>query len=222
MASENPSRSRTERVRLVRQNNEIELLLEQITVENLRVAFKVDPSTVWLREDIGSKAFFPDSTGLFPTLQATSLTEIYRLKVEGSPDSNSERRIVSGSTIQSDQPSSSGNNQLQTTLTAGPTFSGLGSHARPVFRSVKHKGEETTIVKIVKSKLSFNHMGKPEFNVIDAIYCNVTNTLADVPTVLRHVHTEIGTSYTLVSNDGLEIKDLPATRGQPCIQEIDN
>ena len=51
------------------------------------------------------------------------------------------------------------------------------------------------------------------FNNVDVIFVDVHEDNADAPSMLRAVQEQFGPGYTIVSNDGLEIKDGPGTRG---------
>ena len=55
--------------------------------------------------------------------------------------------------------------------------------------------------------------GKPTFESIDVFYVDIDEATSNVPSLLKAVQEEYGDNYVLLTNDGLMIKDSPATRG---------
>ena len=86
------------------------------------------------------------------------------------------------------------------------------SDERPFFHSVSSRNTKAK-VKIVRARLSYAQNGRPVFQNIDVIFVDVTQENADARSIIRAVQEQFGANYTIVSNDGLEIKDGPGTRG---------
>ena len=58
-----------------------------------------------------------------------------------------------------------------------------------------------------------HHNGRPIFNNVDVIFVDVHEDNTNIPTLLRSVREQFGPVYVIVSNDVLQIKDGPGTRG---------
>ena len=78
-----------------------------------------------------------------------------------------------------------------------------------VFKSVMAKRNKSKL-KIVRANLRYAGNGKPTFESIDVF---VDEATSNVPSLLKAVQEEYGDNYVLLTNDGLMIKDSPATRG---------
>ena len=68
-------------------------------------------------------------------------------------------------------------------------------------------------MKFVRSDIAYSGNGSPIFTNIDAMFVDLTDDNADVNSMLALVQSEFGPNFTIVGNDGLQIKDSPATRG---------
>lgn len=186
-----------------------ELLLTQVTTTYLRRVFQVDPEAVWLRDEISNRAYFPTNEGNFVGLRSTQT-----LIVEGPP--------VPRSTPPADTNSSTN------TLTSTPCTSGTagGPHsaspAHPQFKSVvpglgkrSSSSSMTCRVKIVKATVHWTtKTNKPSFNPSHQAYIEVQESTATVEYITEEIRKKWGESYTLVTNDGLELESSAATKGK--------
>ena len=55
---------------------------------------------------------------------------------------------------------------------------------------------------------------KPEFNAIGQTHIDLVDATANVEFVTGTIQKRWGTDFVLVTNDGLELEDVPATQGQ--------
>lgn len=176
----------------------------QVTTSAIALIFNLNPDTVWLQETIGSRIHIPNEDGSF-ALDASAIA--YGVRVNG----------VSATAPQSQQQQ-----QMQTSpivSSATVTTPVTASHGRPFFHSVTSR-KTGTRVKIVRALLSYANNGRPNFNNVDVIFVDVHEDNADAPSMLRAVQEQFGPDYTIVSNDGLEIKDGPGTRGTYTLLDV--
>lgn len=152
---------------------------------------QLDPATVWMREEFGSRIFFPDINNACFDLPA----DIECLIVEGTAS-------VPG-------PSSlSGGIHVATPVTTGYT-----SGNRPIFSSSQKKGQATFNVKVVQASLKWLPNGKPEFKQLGQLFVDITEATANVQHVQSVVQNRWGPDYVLVTADGLRLDDSPGTKG---------
>ena len=192
-------------VRFIRGDKEISLPLNQVTVARLSTAFGIEEASLWLKEEISGRGFFPEN-GSFDSLSQYQ-GDIYRLCVEGRAMSTRQAVLQ-----ESDSRARSGPFRV-ITESAGMDMPVRPSQGPPAFRSVfsSRKGtHETITVKIKKATNGPN--GK--LTATEAAYCTLTDATASVPFVTTFIQQEFGASYVLVGNDGLEIRDQPGTRGR--------
>ena len=180
-------------ITLTHESREVEMNVSQVTASAIALIFNLNPDTVWLQETIGSRIYISNECGSFD-LDTSAIA--YGVRVNGVP----------ATTPKSQQQVSpnGGSTTVITPVTA--------SHGRPMFHSVSSR-KTGTRVKVVRAHLSYAHNGRPVFNNVDVIFVDVHEDNADVPTMLRSVREQFGPDYVIVSNDGLEIKDGPGTRG---------
>ena len=151
---------------------------------------QLDPATVWMREEYGSRIFFPDATNTH-----------FELPV------NAECLIVEGAaTVQGPSSASSGV-QVVTPVTTGYT-----SGNRPIFSS-NQKKSQTFNVKVVQASLKWLPNGRPEFKQMGQIFVDITEHTANVQYVQCVVQSRWGPDYILVTVDGLQLDDSPGTKG---------
>ncbi len=158
---------------------------------------------MWLKEEYGSRAYFPESDGSFniPNIILGSL------KVNGTPlvveRASADHHIVPPST-----------NPNHTISVATGSKSALGNS--PIFKSVvahrsRHENQSVT-VKIIQATLTFPN-GKANFQKIGQIYIDVVESTATVLYISSVIRAEFGDDYVLVTNDGLELTDGTGTKG---------
>lgn len=183
-------------ITLARESREVEINVSQVTASAIALIFNLNPDTVWLQETIGSRIYIPNESGSF-ALDASAIA--YGVRVNGvpptTPQTQEQISPIGGST---------------TVIT--PVTPVTASHGRPIFHSVSSR-KTGTRVKVVRAHLSYAQNGKPIFNSVDVIFVDVHEDNADLPAMLRLVREQFGPDYIIVSNDGLEIKDGPGTRG---------
>ena len=182
-------------VSLTYDNNEVEVNASQVTTSAISLIFHLNPDTIWLQETIGSRIHIPNEDGSF-SLEGTAIA--YGLRVNDVPAVTPQR-----------QPQQVRSQPSAPSPTVTTPVNG-NFHGRPVFTSVTSR---KTKVKIVRARLTYAHNGKPNFENIDVIFVDIHEDSADVVSMLRAVQEQFGPNYVIVSNDGLEIKDSPGTRG---------
>lgn len=158
---------------------------------------QVEPATVWLKEEFGTRVFFPENDGTFNIQPIAGL--IGSLKVEGAPRDDIPR-------AQNQTPQ-----HLARTMVVPPTTS-----PAPVFRSVvahRRPGGQSVSVKVIQARLSFSATGRPTFEKLGQVYVEIGEGTANVSYILSVARTEFGENHTLVTNDGLELHDSAGTQG---------
>lgn len=108
-------------------------------------------------------------------------------------------------------------------LSTGTSVASASSNSMtpgPAFRSVQYhrnKGCKTVSIKITKAtmrKPAGSGCKKPEFNAISQTHIDLVDATANVEFVTGTIQRRWGDDYVLVTNDGLELEDVPATQGQ--------
>ena len=166
----------------------VEMNVQQINTSSLARIFSVTPDSIWLQQSVGNKIYFPNKDGSFSGI-VSDRSAIYGLVVHGL----SIRSQNNASGLVSATPSSS-------------------RDAPPMFKSVMAKRNKAKL-KIVRANLRYAANGKPMFENIDVFYVDIDEATSNVPSLLKVVQDEFGNNYVLLTNDGLIIKDSPATRG---------
>lgn len=174
---------------------EAEMSTDQITTTNIALIFGLDAGTVWLQDRIGSRIYIPDASGTFDLTRHSSV--VHGVKVNGVPSSATP---LPNSAASAPLTSSS----IVTTPAAG---------SRPPFFSSVTSRKGKVKVKFVRADIAYSGNGRPSFTSIDAMFVDLTEENADVNSMLGLIRNEFGSEYTIVGNDGLPIKDSPATRG---------
>ena len=119
-----------------------------------------------------------------------------------------EGPIQSGSLPRSFSRSSS----VTVSSTPSPTVSHVPSQA-PSFRSVTAPRRIPTFnLKILKARMTKTNKRKLEFESISQTYIELVDSTANLEHIKGVVHKRWGTQYTLVTSDGIELEDSPATQ----------
>lgn len=69
-------------------------------------------------------------------------------------------------------------------------------------------------LKVVKATISGRTGNKPVFTSLEQIYVDLTDKTASAVTIKSAVQDEWGDDYTVVTSDGLEVKDSAGTTGK--------
>lgn len=159
---------------------------------------QLDPSTVWLREEGGSRAFFPDLQNAHFVLSADVGVLITDLVAMGSPAQG--------------QPSfascpSAGRVATISSLANEPSTS--GTQSVPAMRKT-----QSINVKIIQASVKRLANGKLEFMAHNQTFVDVTEATANVNYVSLAVQRKWGSDYNLVTSDGLKLDDSSGTHGK--------
>jgi hypothetical protein len=199
----------TSRITLVRGEQRQEVQINQINVENLRRLFQVDPNDVWLRDDLDLEAaYLPGDDGSFNFPDDVNITSLTTLMVEGR--SSTETTVTPRSAMHTMQRS------LVVPSTPVSTSGGVQSGSSvPLFRSVTSKRSTTSsyIVKIIKANMTKNHKGKPDFEPLSQTFISLVEATANLDYILTTMQRRWGQDYRVVTGDGIELEDSPATQG---------
>ena len=144
---------------------------------------------MWIREEYGSRIFFPDATNTHFELPVSA-----------------DYLIVEGTTTVPGPSSASNGVQALTPVTTGYT-----SNNRPF--SSNQKKSQTFNVKVVQANLKWLPNGKPEFKQMGQLFIDITETTANVQYVQSVIQSKWGSDYILVTVDGLQLDDSPGTKG---------
>jgi len=128
------------------------------------------------------------------------------LVVEG-PDISAAAPALRTSNLPPPRPPSS------VTVTSTPHPSTLPP---PVFHSVtapSYRRGATFSLKVVKATMLRKGRGKPDFEVSSQVYIELTEATAYLDYIVEVIHKHWGTEYILITSDGLELEDSPATHG---------
>ena len=153
---------------------------------------QLDPSTVWLREEPGSRAFFPDSQNTRFVLNDDVGVLITELVAMGSP--------VPGSTSQSAVrvPSIS-------SLSNEPSTSGLQAQAL--------RKTQSSSVKIIHASMKWLVNGKLDFVPHNQTFVDITEATANVNYITAAVQRRWGSDHS-VTSDSLQLDDSSGTQGE--------
>ena len=158
---------------------------------------QLDPRTVWLREEFGSRAYFPDSSNTEFVIDVDNPP--FGLIVEGQPNTT--------------MPASQNG---QGVPVAVPQSSSSAS-APPPFKPVFPRKSLTATVKITRATLTYGASGKAEFARLDQAFFEISEENANVPYLTNAVQQKWGQEYKIVTNDGLDIDDSSGTAGMQLI-----
>ncbi len=163
---------------------------------------------MWLREEYGSHAFFPDTTNTRFDLPADVSRSAMSLVVEGSAVQGSSRAGGIHVATPGTTPGYSGGGNYTTPGSSGPG----GTYTTPGYRPFSKKGQ-TINVKVIQATMKRLPNGKYEFAHIGQTFVDVTESTANTNYVRNVVQKKWGSQYTIVSADGLEIDDSSGTQG---------
>ena len=85
----------------------------------------------------------------------------------------------------------------------------------PIFRSVtapKHWASFS--LKVVKATVNKKGRGKPDFQPTSQVYIELTEVTVHLEHILGVIRKRWGAEYILVTSDGTELEDSPATQGK--------
>ena len=146
---------------------------------------------MWLQEEFGNRAYFPDTSGTSFDLPLEVGLTMPSMVVQGQPNQ---------------APNTS---NMTTVATPGPSS---GPSSRPPFTA--RRSVPSVSVKVVQATMSRLASGKPTFNKIGQTYIDVTDATASVSYVKHIMRQRWGAEYTLVTLDGLELEDSSGTQGE--------
>ena len=136
---------------------------------------------MWIREEFGSRVFFPDATNTHFDLPVSA-----------------DRLIVEGTATVQGPSSASGNVHVVTPVTTGYT-----SGNRPFFSSNQKKSQSFNF-KVVQASLKWLPNGRPEFKQFGQLFVDITEATANVEHVQSVIQSKWGPEYILVTADGLQ------------------
>ena len=186
-----------------------------LTVSLLSRMFSVDAASVWLKEYATSRVYAPNDDGEFPGFHPDITT---RVVVEGrdaesfttSPNLPSATTLsVTSSGRLAATPSGFGST-INSTLTTSNRRAGWSG-----FKSVVGSRPTTHLTKLLKAKMTKSPKTKKvSLDVIDQAFLEITESDANVNFISKHIVEISGPNWVLVSAEGVEIADSPATRGK--------
>ena len=107
---------------------------------------------------------------------------------------------------------------------SGNTFTSVGGpsrHLSSTFQSIIPKRSNLSAtrysLKVVKATMNRGGNGKAIFNSMEQIYIDLTEKTASAVTIKSAVQEEWGDGYTVVTADGLEVRDSAGTTGKTII-----
>ena len=186
---------------------DLDIVNDSFTADHFGVMFQVEAKSVWLKELFGTKVYFPNNSGAFDFSSLDSRTcpliEVMGRSLQPAP--RPPQVMVNATT-----PGPSGSSH--------PQYSGFTSVVPTNCKSRRNSADGSFTIKIVQARLSpakSASIGKPELRKTGQQTYVVTERQAYVEYIRREVQSAFGDSpHTLVTSDGLEIRDSPGTRGK--------
>lgn len=180
------------RLTLQREGRQHQVQSDQVHVDCLRRLFQVNPEETWLRDTIDDTLYFPQPDGNFDLSRVILLSE---LVVEG--------------------PSNVPTRQRSTAATSSSTVSSTPSPLPPpVFRSViAPKRAASFSLKVHRADMMRTNTRKPHFEQKQQMFLDLVEGTANVDYILANIHRKWGHEYRLVTSDGMQLEDSPATQG---------
>ena len=180
--------------------------------------FQVNPSETYLRDEIDGTTYFPLQDGSFNLLEE-GVMPYATLLVEGRSldatvrNNHSTANTSGASTNHSLSLSSTPISAATVGRSPGGVQSASLSGPAAIFRSViASKRVQTFNLKLVKARMS--RIGrKTEFQPLHQTFIELIDTTANVEHILAIARRQWGLDYILVTQDGLQIEDSPATQG---------
>ena len=154
---------------------------------------QLDPTTVWLQEESGNRAFFPNSENTQFVFNDEVGVLITRLVAMGST------LPAPGSTLPA-RPQATAFSEASTSATT----SGQVHFTRK---------SPSANVKIVQATMKRLASGKTEFVTVNQTFVDVTEITANVHYISSVVQRKWGSQYVLVTSDGLKLDDSSGTQG---------
>lgn len=162
---------------------------------------QVDPSEAWLQDECEGTAYFPQEGGQF-NLHTLGLAPYATLIVEG-PEVAAAVAPQRTTNLPPPRPLTVSSTNHSSTLPP------------PIFRSVTApKRGASFSLKVVKATVTKKGRGKPDFQPTSQVYIELTEATAHLEHILGVIHKRWGAEYTLVTSDGIELEDSPATQGK--------
>lgn len=160
----------------------------------------MDVTSIWLKEEFGPKAFFPDPvTGSFQFSSDVGRS-VLSFVVNGS-----NRPMTQGH-----PPNTPHSNPGQRHYVS-PVITGSG-FSRPIFPS-SAKSKTSVNIKVVQANVTKSQGGKFEFHKLGQTFIDVNESTANVFYITGVVEKKWGREYVLVTSDGLKIEDSSGTQG---------
>lgn len=155
---------------------------------------QLDESTVWLKEELGPKAFFPDPSTCSFQFTSDVGRSIRAFIVHGAPNRKNPFPAIS--------VGSRSHNSVVTPSICGSTY-------RPVF-----SGKKLSVnVKVVQAHVTKSSTGKLEFHRLGQAFIDVNESTANVFHITEAIQNKWGEEYVLVTADGLQVEDSSGTQG---------
>jgi len=153
-------------------------------------------TTVWLKEEFGPKAFFPNSDNSSFNLTSDVGVSVSSFIVNGNPATQQISTYTPG-------PSYSRSSNVVSPSVGGITY-------KPIFSAKK---SNSINVKIVQANVTKSATGKLEFHKLGQAFIDVSEVTANVYYILGVVQKKWGDDYVIVTGDGLKIEDSSGTQG---------
>ena len=169
----------------------------------------MDPSGVYLKDSIDdSMMYFPRENGEFK-LSEDGVLPYSTLQVEGLNFVGSRTPTRTTPTANSIlTQSSSTSNPSGSSTPIGSSTSYHGTSFRPV---LARRPVPSHTIKVVQAKM--NKGRKITFETLDQLHIHLTESTANVDSVVSTIQQAWGSDHIIVTSDGLRIDNSPATRG---------
>ena len=170
---------------------------------------QVKADEAWLKDEIAGSAYLPQQDGTFDLRDLAPYTT---LTVEG-PSAVPVSIAQSGPNV---FHSTSAPSQTVSSTPMGSSLLGLPATSTvtpPSFRSVLASRRLPSFsLKILKAMIRRGR-GKADFAPSSQTYIELVDTTANLEHIMGVIRNRWGSEYVLVTNDGLELEDSPATQG---------
>ena len=198
-------------IHLCRGDRVLEISLRSYAAQQLARMFNVEQDTIWLKSRYkDGHVYFPNPDGVFDLLNDGVLPHA-ELIVEGEPrQGQASQPSCSGIYAQPSRSSAIVMDSTPPRYSPGSQFTSVTAH-----RGKRPLEEATYRLKIIQATMAFASPGnkKPTFECHGKAFFEITESNANVPALLVAVRTEFGEDYTIVTGDGLEVKDSFGTQG---------
>lgn len=172
----------------------------------------MNPSEVWLRGEIDGAAYFPFQNGNFDlqsqgvSLYATLIVEGPTVTISTPTRNNLPRSQLQGTSSMMSLSSTPGNqSSIPLHFSAPSTSSSFQS-------MIATKRIPSFSLKVIKADV--HRIGKKiEFQPQSQTFIELVDSTANVEHILGVVQRRWGSDYALVTQDGLQLEESPATQG---------